>query len=110
MGSQFQQQLQQSNNQFGSGFGGIGGMGSANHQMHALLRQQQNMLSGGMNGMGMQNTQLKSKIDEEVLNGLKQDISDRQRRVESIDKNGSNDKRNYPPQDYGGAKKQKKNK
>lgn len=99
--SQFQQQLQQSNNQFGLGFGGSGGMGSANHQMHALLRQQQNMLSGGMNGMGMQNSQLKSKIDE-----LKQGISDRQ----SMDKSGNNDKRNYPPQDYGGAKKQKKTK
>lgn len=101
-------QFQQPQNQFGLGFGAGGGMGSANNQMHALLRQQQNMLSGGVNGMGMQNPQLKAKLDGEALHEARMEQFKKQERQEHLDKNGGGEKRSFPPQDSFGAKKQKK--
>merc|ERR1719203_1531282 len=101
-------QFQQLQNQFGLGFGAGGGMGSANNQMHALLRQQQNMLSGGVNGMGMQNPQLKAKLDGEALHEARMEQFKKQERQEHLDKNGGGEKRSFPPQDSFGAKKQKK--
>lgn len=98
--TQFQQLQQSSPNQFGLGFSAGPGMGSTNNQMHALLRQQQNMLSGGMNGMAVQNQQLKSKLDEEArIEQLKLDISERQREVDNMEKNAAKNKREYSPQD-----------
>jgi len=107
-GNQFPQMQQGAPNQFGLGFGAGAGMGPMNNQMHALLRQQQTMLSGGMNGVGVQYNQMKNKLDDEAkIEQLKQDISDRQRQVEDMEKNVK-EKRGLQPLDTFGAKKQKK--